>query len=111
MEIHRSDARDESASAAVFQVGHQVGEIAQKIYDPEGNGDLISIDQLGYDGAFAHSKTLLAAGAGPIIEAGVKIDGVLSFADVVLPDRQGDQLAWKMVEVKSSSKVKDYHRV
>ena len=110
LEIYRPESRDDSASAAVFQVGHQVGEIAQKIYDPKGIGDLISIEKVGYDCAFAHSKTLLAAGAGPIFEAGVKIDGALSFADVMLPVRQGDQLAWKMVEVKSSSKVKDYHR-
>lgn len=110
LEIHRNEVRDDSASAAVFQVGHHVGEIAQKIYDPEGIGDLISIEKLGYDGAFSRSKTLLATGARPIFEAGVKIDGALSFADVMLPIREGDQLTWKMVEVKSSAKVKDYYR-
>jgi hypothetical protein len=36
--------------------------------------------------------------------------GVLAFADVMLPVRRRKGLEWRMVEVKSSTSVKDYHR-
>ena len=37
LEVHRPDLREDSSAAqAAFQVGYQVGEIARRIYDPEG---------------------------------------------------------------------------
>ncbi|MCY0854028.1 hypothetical protein [Cupriavidus sp. D39] len=36
LEIHRPELREDSATTeASFQVGHQVGEIAQRLYDPK----------------------------------------------------------------------------
>ncbi len=110
LEIHKPELRDDSASEMVFQIGHQVGEVARSIYDPEGNGVTIDIDALGHGPALALSAELLAKGLTPIFEAGVSIEGALAYADVMLPENQDGAVAWKMIEVKSSTGVKDYHR-
>ena len=109
LEIHKPDLRDDSASETVFRIGHQVGEIARTIYDPEGHGVTIDIEALGHGEALAQSAVLLSQGITPIFEAGVTIEGALAYADVMLPDQQDGILAWKMIEVKSSGSVKDYH--
>ena len=37
LEVHHPELRaDSSATQAVFAAGHQVGELAQKLYDPAG---------------------------------------------------------------------------
>ncbi len=46
----------------------------------------------------------------PIFEAGFAIEGALAFADVMLPIKRNGKRVWRMVEVKSSTGVKDYHR-
>lgn len=110
LEVHRPDRREDSAATeASFQVGFQVGEIAQRIYDPEGNGALIDIQSEGFDRAFARSAELLNTKQ-PIFEAGFSAGGALAFADVMLPDEKDGRQAWRMVEVKSSTSVKGYHR-
>ena len=114
LEIHRSDLREDSAATqASFQVGHQVGDIARRIYDPEGLGALIDVGTEGFNAAFARSKELLQT-PHPIFEAGFSAGGALAFADVMLPvqvdDHAGGQKFWRMVEVKSTTSVKVYHR-
>ena len=52
---------------------------------------------------------MLRSGGCPVFEAGMKAGGALAYADVMLPDSLNGALAWKMIEVKSSTKVKDYH--
>ena len=42
----------------------------------------------------------------PIYEAALSYDGVLVFVDILVPDGEG----WHLIEVKSSTKVKDYHK-
>jgi hypothetical protein len=108
--IHKPELCDDSASEMVYQIGHQVGEVARRIYDPEGNGVTIDLNVLDHGAALARSAELLAAGQSPIFEAGVTIDGALAYADVMLPDHTDGTLAWKMIEVKSSGSVKDYQR-
>ena len=93
-----------------FGIGNQVGDIARSIYDPDGIGALIDIHTLGHDEAFVRSAALLQAGEIPVFEAGMKADGALAYADVMLPDLRNDRIAWKMVEVKSSTEVKNYQR-
>lgn len=110
LEVHRLDLRkDSAATQASFAVGHQVGDIAQRLYDPKGKGILIDPQSEGFDTAFARTKELLES-AQPIFEAGFRAEGALAFADVMLPVRKAGKLAWRMVEVKSSTSVKDYHR-
>jgi len=110
LEIHRPDLREDSdATQASFQVGYQVGDIAQRIYDPEGIGALIDVQTEGYSRAFERTAELLQA-TQPIFEAGFSAGGALAFADVMLPKQMEGKQVWRMVEVKSSTSVKDYHR-
>lgn len=110
LEVHQPEMRsDSSATEASFSIGNQVGAIARQIYDPKGKGALINPQEEGFEVAFARSQALLRS-AQPIFEAGFKAAGALAFADVMLPARKGRQRVWRMVEVKSSTSVKDYHR-
>ncbi len=106
LEVHQPDAREDSGTTlASFAAGHQVGDIARHLYDPEQRGQLINPQAEGFDAAFARTQALLRSRQ-PIFEAGFRAEGALAFADVLLPTRGG----WRMVEVKSSTSVKDYHR-
>lgn len=109
LEIHRPDLRDDSASEHVFAIGNQVGDLAQEIYNIDGTGALIDIHTLGWPEAFAESEKLLTAGDAIIFEAAMQTEGALALADVMLPDRSQPELRWQMIEVKSSSHIKDYH--
>ena len=107
LEIHQPDAcENSSATVATFAAGHQVGCIARQIYDPQHKGALIDPQAEGFDAAFARTQALLQTHQ-PIFEAGFRAQGALAFADVLLPVRRN---GWRMVEVKSSTTVKDYHR-
>jgi hypothetical protein len=113
LEVHRPDLREDSAaSQAKFSVGYQVGDIAQHIYDPEGTGAKIDVDLEGFETAFERSRALLETAEGPIFEAGLCIPGALAFADVMLPvkNEATERHAWRMIEVKSSTSLKDYHK-
>ena len=110
LEVHRPELREDSAaSQAAFKVGYQVGDIARQVYDPKDIGVLIDAQTDGFDAAFARTQELLKS-AQPIFEAGFRAEGGLAFADVMLPIKRGAKLSWRMVEVKSSTSVKDYHR-
>lgn len=109
LEVHRPKLRDDSAATqASFAVGHQVGDIARRLYDPKGKGVVIDPQTDGFAAAFARTQELLQS-AQPIFEAGFRAEGALALADVMLPVRKGGKLGWRMVEVKSSTSVKDYH--
>ena len=110
LEVHKPDLREDSAGTeARFQVGYQVGDIAKHLYDPEGKGVAIDIESEGFDSAFKRSTKLLTESRQPIFEAGFKANGALAFADVMLPVVENGQPLWRMIEVKSSASVKDYH--
>lgn len=110
LEIRHPELRADSASTeARFQAGYAVGDIARTLYDPECLGALIDIDAEGFAQAFARSATLLQTPQ-PIFEAGFSAGGALVFSDVMLPVGSALPPQWRMVEVKSSTQVKDYHR-
>lgn len=109
LEVHQRDSKEDSEAAeARYQVGYQVGEIARRLYDPGGAGVLVDVEQEGFDGAFARSLELLETSQ-PIFEAGFSAAGALAFADVLLPVEKCGSRTWRMIEVKSSTSVKDYH--
>jgi len=111
LELNRPELRDDSASEMVFKIGNEVGDLARQIFDSEGNGVFVDREALGYDEAFRLSAVLLEAGKGPIFEAALHNDGVLAFADVMLPaGSRYDEGRWRMLEVKSATSVKDYYR-
>lgn len=110
LEVHHPELREDSAGTeASFQVGFQVGDIARQIYDSKGEGVLIDVGREGFERALSRSAELLKT-TQPIFEAGFSAGGALAFADVMLPETGQGELTWRMVEVKSSTSVKDYHR-
>jgi len=110
LEIRRPDLReDSSATLASFAVGDTVGEVAQRLYDPKGNGIVFNPGIQRHTDVLAQSMTLLDS-PNPIFEAGFAANGALAYADVMLPVKRGGQRMWRMVEVKSSTSVHDYHR-
>lgn len=111
LEIHCPELREDSpGTEASFAVGHQVGDIARQLYDPEGKGGFLDLDNISFAELLEQSETLCKTSKQPIFEAGFVAGGALSLADAMLPTHQGRKRAWRMVEVKSSTRVKDYHR-
>ena len=109
LEVNKPEVMQVSTSTqSKFNVGHQVGEIARNLYDPQKIGTLIDIKKEGFSQALARSKSLTKSET-PIFEAGFSGNGLLAFADVMLPIKVDGKISWKMVEVKSSTSVKDYH--
>ena len=110
LSIHHPELSEESAGAqARFTVGFEVGEIARRLYDPEGGGTVLDVQSEGYDVAFDQTQALLQGGR-PIFEGGFRAASALAFADVLLPVKARTRRSWRMVEVKSSASLKDYHR-
>jgi len=110
LEVHRPELREDSAETqASFQIGNTVGDIARQLYDPAGSGVLLDAQRDGFDTVFKRSTELLKSDQ-PIFEAGFAAKGALAFADVMLPEVQKGKRVWRMVEVKSSTGVKDYHQ-
>lgn len=103
LEVHRPELKVEDESAQRrFATGHQVGDLARSEYP---KGVLIAPDN---DLARAKAETkeeISSARRRPIFEATFETNGILVRCDLLLPSRRG----WHMVEVKSSTTVKDYH--
>jgi CRISPR/Cas system-associated exonuclease Cas4 (RecB family) len=110
LEVHHKELRIDTPDAKEsFELGNDVGAIARKHFDPQGQGVIIDVEPAGIDQALAHSALSLASNR-PIFEAGFQGGGGIVFADVMLPVIIAGQNAWRMIEVKSSTGVKDHHR-
>ncbi len=89
---------------AIFDMGHDVGAIAQQLYDT-GGGVLIEYDE-GLRGAVERTNEVLRKQPPvPIFEATFVRNGLLIRADVLERGPGGPRL----IEVKSSTRVKDEH--
>jgi hypothetical protein len=89
---------------SLWATGHRVGEIAKQLY-----GTPASVE-IGFDRRMGlmiqRTRELLEGGADyPIFEATFRYESVLVRVDVLIPDSEG----WRVVEVKASTSVKDYH--
>ena len=73
-------------------------------------GKLIDVNEIGWSAAYEESEKWLQGTPAPLFEAAIRIEGALALADVMLPEPGADGLRWHMIEVKSSTGVKDYHR-
>lgn len=111
LEVHRPELSDVSAgSEARFAMGHEVGEMARRLYDTDGTGQLIELASLGHEAALQRSSQLLQARSRtPVFEAGFSDGRVIAYADILLPTTTRGRRAWRMVEVKSSTQVKSHH--
>jgi len=89
---------------SLWETGHRVGAVARRIY---GTPDAVDIEfdkRLGL--LTARTRELLEGGADfPIFEATFRYEGVLVRVDVLMPDADG----WRIIEVKASTSVKEYH--
>ena len=109
LEVHRPDLKADSESTqASYATGTMVGEVARRLYDPEGQGTLIDLDELGFPGVYNATAQALADG-GPVFEGSFCTKDALALADILLPHKSGRSKAWRMVEVKSSTSVKDIY--
>lgn len=105
LQIHQPELlpATDIATQARFNTGNQVGEIARSLYP---DGVLIDTDNL--QQALRDTAEVLATSPTlPIFEATFDYDGVLVRADLLLPEIGG----YRLVEVKSSASVKDYHLI
>lgn len=110
LEVHRPELREDSAQTqASFAMGHEVGTVARALYDPHGVGVLLDPNTEGFDKAVARTQQLLALRQ-PIFEAAFRAERALVLADVMLPQTRKGKQGWRMIEVKSSTTIKDYHR-
>ena len=92
------------AQQALFDTGHQVGELARDRYP---RGKLIDEDHHKLTEAIQATQEVLKTSSTPAIyEATFAYDDVLIRADIL--ERAGDG-AWNLIEVKSGIGVKDYH--
>lgn len=109
LEVHGRHLMEKVGTDSAFTAGRSVGEAARELFDPEGLGQWVDVGALGVEGAIKRTRELLASQQ-PVFEAGFAAEGASAFADVLLPVSEGATLSWRMVEVKSSTEVKDYHR-
>lgn len=110
LEVHRADLRQDSQQTETrFSVGHRLGEISRVLYDPKQKGRLIDLGELGVSAALTLSQDLLSERK-VLFEAGFSAGGALAFTDIMLPVTRKGKAAWNVIEVKSSTSVKDYHR-
>lgn len=105
LDVHRPELAEYSAQAeAAFRTGHDVGEMAVRIYG-RGGGEYIEYDS-GLSEAERRSRALLDSGyRGPIFEATLAHQGVLVREDVLLPDGNSRRI----IEIKASTKAKDHY--
>lgn len=101
LKVHRPELEEvDNSNQARFDTGIYVGELARQLHP---NGVLIEGDDLGQ--AVIDTQAILAGEKRPIFEATLQAGGLLIRADLLLPEQDG----YRMVEVKSSTSVKDYH--
>jgi len=106
LEVHRPDLKaDSAATEQSYEAGYAVGEVARKLYDPEGRGVTLDFASTKFPQVFVATQNAMRDGC-TIFEGAFEIPGALALADVLIP--QGH--SWRMVEVKSSTRVKDAHR-
>ncbi len=89
---------------SLWATGHEVGAIAQRLYGAPGSVEVAFDKRVGL--MLAKTRELIAGGADyPLFEATFRHEGVLVRVDVLVPDGNG----WRIIEIKASTSVKDYH--
>lgn len=110
LEIHQPIPEEEidPQTNATFDAGNAVGQIALALFDPKGRGVEIEREKQSIAAAFAQTTELIEQRR-PIFEAGFEAAGARVFADILLPVKRQGKPGWRMIEVKSSTAVKDTH--
>lgn len=105
--LEEHEPQSAAAGNAARRSGHHVGAVARQVYQRNGPGVLVDRVRLDQDAAIARTTEAMQRGA-PIFEGGFRASDVVVFADILEPG--STDAGWKMVEVKSSTSVKNHHR-
>jgi len=103
--VHEPDARElqpDKVLQDLFDQGRQVGELARRQFP---GGVLIDHPHHAHAERLTSTQAALDAGAPAIFEASFEAGGVSATVDALLRGPSG----WTLIEVKSSSSVKDEH--
>ena len=105
LEKHHPELAEVSAQTeSNFAIGHLVGDISQQLYGTPDSVEIAFDKRMGL--MVTKTRELIEGGANfPIFEATFQFENVLVRADVMIPDGEG----WRVIEVKASTSVKDYH--
>ena len=98
MDSFKPELADDSA-AAVFVVGNEVGDLAREYF---GNYVLADFDA-GFESMIEQTRAFMEQGAENIAEASFSVDGLFCSVDILHKTPTG----WDLVEVKSSTGLKD----
>jgi hypothetical protein len=108
LEVYRrKDALNAPDAKRRMAEGDKIGEIARVLFSPNSDGRLIDIKAQGVDEAISATADALPDRQ-PIFEAGFEANGARCFVDILLPSGTELEPNWRMVEVKSSAKLKPY---
>lgn len=103
--VHEPDAPElqpDASLQAIFDQGHRVGALAQERFP---GGVLVEADYRNVDEKVDRTRQAMVSGAPAIFEASFVADDVFVAVDVLERMRNG----WNLVEVKSTTKVKEPH--
>lgn len=111
LEIHRPylATPPDMATQAMLDMGREIGLVAQRRFP---GGVLVAAGVRQREAALARTAALLEDPTVPaIFEAAIECHGVLVRVDILerKPDGGADASGWRLIEVKSSTKVKDLH--
>jgi hypothetical protein len=108
LQIHRPEVEEVDPSAqARMAIGNEVGALARVLLSPADDGTLFDAQKDGYATIFTHSLQALEKRR-PLFEAGFQYGSIFAFVDALLPSPGPS--GWRLVEVKSATTVKNYHR-
>jgi hypothetical protein len=111
LEVHHPSlaTKPDAATQAMFDMGTEVGELARSRFS---GGALVTAGYRQTEAALAQTAALIQDLTVPaIFEAAFLHGGVLVRADILesVPAAEGQPSGWRLIEVKSSTKVKDVH--
>jgi hypothetical protein len=111
LEVHHPSlaTKPDAATQAMFDMGTEVGELARSRFS---GGVLVAAGYRQTEAALAQTVELVQNPMVPaIFEAAFLYNGVLIRADVLerVLTAEGQPCGWRLIEVKSSTKVKDVH--
>jgi hypothetical protein len=112
LELHRPELKGDAGSQAPLPSprGSEVGRVAQRIFDPKGLGINVDPHLIGWDASAEQTQVALRTGDRAVFEAVLQIPGAMALVDVMRPDPDFSELRWELIVVKTSARVKDYHR-
>jgi predicted RecB family nuclease len=97
------------STQAIFAMGTEIGVLAQRRFP---GGILVAPGFRQREAAIAHTARLLQDPmVTAIFEGAFEYDGILVRVDILerMPNQDGTISAWRLIEVKSSTRVKDVH--